>query len=171
MNLLFHPWVVTLAQLLPPAIPTWDESETPKAAPAPKSNPLNFSDLQQGMRNWRTEEPNNAMRNWLLIGVASLALLVLAVQIHQRWQNRRKGLVDSEWALYRELTRGIALPWGSTLVLWWLARCGGVTMSALLLSPSLYRNTRAKWSHIPTFSLVRRLALSRVEGVERLLFG
>jgi len=168
-DVFYHPVFASLAQMIPPTPPGWDDAD-PTPPPPVKQAPMTLQDFQQGMRNWRSEEPNNSLRNWLLVGVAGLALLVLAVQLQQRWQNRKKGAVDSERALFKELTRGMKLPLGSGLLLWWLGHSSKVSKAALIISPELFRQAVEKWSHLPTFSLARRMMLGRVARLEE-IFG
>ena len=108
------PFLYVLAQANP-----WDDAP---ASPAPKPpRPMSFSDLQEGMRAYNAgESQGSSVRTGILILIAFIAVLALVLHL---WQRRKTGAPpDSLGRVGWDLGRLVPFPWGTRLLLWWVAR-------------------------------------------------
>lgn len=163
-----HPTLFKMATLLAQYHP-WDEPPAPEPAPKPRRS-MSFSDLQQGLRSYQSGESNdNAFRNGILLLMAAVALLALVIHLRQR--NKAAGPPDSLGRLGLELGRLVPFPFGSRLVLWWVARTCGVPFASLLLSAALFDRSVAAWAAVPTFGVARHWGLGRLQALRAVLFS
>jgi hypothetical protein len=147
----------------------WDETAANAPATQPR-RPLSFSDLKQGLRDYSTGATNdNTLRNGLLIMIAVVG--VIALTLHYLQRRRKAGPKDSLTALAWELGRKVRFPFGSRLILWWVARAAGVPLASLLLSVGLFDRSVGDWAAQPTFGLLRKWGRGRLERLKPILFG
>lgn len=144
--------------------------EPPVAAPAPAPRrPMSFSDLQQGFRSYQSGETSDpAFRNGILILIACVAVLALVIHLRQRTKNA--GPPDSLGRLGLELGRLVRFPFGSRVMLWWVARSVRVPFASLLLSSALFDRSVSAWAAAPTFGVVRQWGRGRLERLRGVLF-
>jgi hypothetical protein len=153
-----------LAQFSP-----YDDAPAPQPAPTPR-RPMSFSDLQQGLRSYQSGEASDpAFRNGILILIACVA--VLALIIHLRQRTKTAGPPDSLRRLGLELGRLVQFPFGTRVMLWWVARSARVPFASLLLSSALFDKSVAAWAAAPTFGMVRQWGRGRLARLRPMLFG
>jgi hypothetical protein len=146
----------------------YDEPPAPQPAPPPR-RAMSFSDLQQGLRSYQSGETDDtAFRNGILILIACVAVLALIVHLRQRTKNA--GPPDSLGRLGLELGRLVRFPFGSRVMLWWVARATQVPFASLLLSSSLFDKCISAWAAMPTFVVVRQWGRARLERLRPILF-
>jgi hypothetical protein len=147
----------------------WDDAPTAPPPPPKPSKPMSFSDLQQGFRQYQTGETNDtSFRNGILILMACVALLALFIHLRQRKKNG--GPPDSLARLGFELGRLVRFPFGSRMMLYWVARTSKVPFASLLLSSVLFDKSIAAWASTPTFAVARQWGKSRLARLRPLLF-
>lgn len=163
MNELFLKAFVMLGQMAP-----WEDppAQTPPEAPAPK---MNFGDLQKALHNVNTGETDQSFRNGAIVIIG--AVVLLAVVLHYRQRRKTAGPPDSMPGLARELARCVSFPFGTRVLLWWVARSTATPMATLLISSTLFERSVGAWSVIPTFALARRWGKGRLERLKSVLFG
>ncbi len=147
-------------------LPPWEDPPEPVKTP-PKS-PLSFSDLQEGLRSANNGD-DSSLRNGLLIIMG--LIIILAIVLHYRQRRKTAGPPDSTGKLGWELSRLIKFPFGTRMLLWWVARTTQTPFAALLISRSLFDNCVQQWSLQPTFSLARRWGKARLESLKPVLFA
>jgi len=129
---------------------------------------MSFSDLQSGLRQWETGATDSGYKNGLLLVMGAITLFVLALYWRQR--ARQKKSVDSERKLGMELGRVVPFPWGTRVLLYWVARRSGRPFVTLLISAETFRKAVGEWAGDPTFSLFRRWGAGRLAKLSGLLF-
>lgn len=157
-------WMATLAEVVP-----WDDAPASPPPAASQQRPMNFSDLQQGFRQWHEGTTSeNTFRNGMLVVVALVAVVALVVHLRQR--RRAPKTINSPLRLGMELSRQVPFPFGSRIMLWWVARSTGLPLATLLISAAAFRAGVEQWSAEPTFGLLRRWGRSRLERLQPVLF-
>jgi hypothetical protein len=143
----------------------------PPPPPPPVQRPMSFSDLKQGLRDVHNGNVDNSFfRNSSLSLLAVLALIVLLLHLRQRHQNTISTVPNNLRRLSRELGRFVPFPWGTKLILKWVARSTGAPYPALLLSSELFDQSINAWSRQPTFALARGWGKARLERLRSVLF-
>ena len=137
-----------LAELIP------FDGNTDVPAPPPPQRPMSFSDFQNGMQQWNDGATNNTFRNGLLVVVAAVAVIALAVHLRQRLKYRPEPA--SPQRLGWELSRAVPFPFGTRLLLYWVACSTRMPMATLLLSEPAFEASVQAWAHHGTFSPLRR---------------
>ena len=162
-----HPLMLRLVLPLAQAIPWDDAAEAPSAPQTASSRRMSFSDLQQGLRNY-SSSTDNSFRNGILILMAVIAAIVLAIHLYQRRKN--VGTVDSLGRLGWELGGLVRFPFGSRLMLWWVARSTDVPFASLLLSSALFDQCVSQWAARPTMTVARHWGRTRLASLRPGLF-
>jgi hypothetical protein len=152
----------TLAQLVP-----YDGSPDSPKGPAPHE--MSFSDFQNGMKQWNDGGTNNTFRNGLIVMVAIVAIVAIVLHIRQRLKHRPE--LNSAAALGRELCRVIPFPFGTRLLLWWVARSTRVHVATLLLSAQAFDNSLALWAGRHTFHPIRKWGADQLNKLKPILFS
>jgi hypothetical protein len=156
----FH-W--TLAQLSP-----YDDAPPPAPPPQPR---MSFSDLQQGLRDVHSGKVDDStFRNGILVLLAILGLVVLIMHFRQRHESPTQPS-DSLRRLGRELGRKVQFPFGTRLLLKWVALTTATPYPALLLSSEMFDKCVRQWSRDPTFTAVRNWGRVRLLRLRPVLFG
>jgi hypothetical protein len=130
---------------------------------------ISFSDLQKGMRDQLSGNNNDASHTyiWWAI-VAGVVLLAILLQVRQR---KKSGEAPSSpSALYREISRGVPFPFGTRLLLQWVARSVRVPAATLLISDRAFQQSVEQWSQQPTFALIRQWGTPRLHHLHEMLF-
>lgn len=130
---------------------------------------MKFSDLQNGFRQWASGATDERYRNGLLLVMGTIGVVVLAIYLRQR--ARQKKSVDSERRLGLELGRVVPFPWGTRMLLYWVARRSGTPFVTLLISAERFRKAVKEWAGEPTFAMFRRWGAGRLGRLEGVLFG
>lgn len=160
--MLFDRVLFLLANAMPPVAP-WDDL-TEKPAPArPQIN------LQEGFRQWNEGQTDTTMRDGLLALVAIVAAVALIIHLVQRYRARQTP--DSEARLGLELAKLVPFPFGTRVLLWWVARTTGRPFATLLISPQAYQQAVTAWADAPTFGPLRRWGRARLQRLEAILFS
>jgi hypothetical protein len=135
------------------------------------TRPMNFSDLQNGFRQWNDNgSPETALfRNGILVVVAIVALIALLVH----WRQKRSKPIepDSDLALGLELRRHIPCGFSGHVMLWWMARSSGIPLGSVLICRAAFDKALETWSGVPTFAILRRWGRSQMERLRPELFG
>ncbi len=135
----------------------------------PEHHAMSFSDVfQTGMSKFNNGQTDNTLRNGLLIMIGLVAIIGLALHLRQRFKHKPE--LNSPAHLGRELCRVIPFPFGTRVLLWWVARCTHVHLATLLLSAQAFETSVTTWSSHGTFSPLRRWGASRLEKLKQLLF-
>ena len=144
-------------------------SDDPPSAPPKPEHRLSFSDLQRSLHDYNTGKTNdNGFRNGILILLAIIGVIALVIHLRQRHQEA--GPPDSLAKLGRELGRLVRFPFGTRLLLWWVARSTRTPFASLLLSGGLFDRCVEEWAHsIDVFS-GWRWGKTRLERLRPALF-
>jgi len=140
-----------------------------KAPAAPANHPMTLQDFKNGINQWNTGQTDNTVRNGLLTIVGLVIIALLIMHLRQRWRARQTP--DSEQRLARELARLVPFPFGSHLLLRWVAHSSGVHLAALLISSHAFTTSVEVWASKPTFAMVRRWGKSRLDRLQPQLFN
>jgi hypothetical protein len=162
MNETFLRIGVVLAQVAP-----WEDP--PAASPEAPGPKMGFGDLQKALHAVNTGQTDQSFRNGAIVIIGVVVLL--AVFLHNRQRRKTAGPPDSLSALARELSHHVAYPFGTRMLLWWVARGAGTPMATLLISSALFERAVGEWAAAPTFGLVRRWGKGRLERLKAVLFG
>ncbi len=111
---------------------------------------------------------DNTFRNGILVLLAVVALIVLVLN----WRQRRKtaGPPDNIGRLGRQLGRLVRFPFGSRLVLKWVAHSTQTPFASLLLSSALFDKSVESWVSQPTFAALRHWGKDRLVLLRANLF-
>jgi hypothetical protein len=130
---------------------------------------LSFSDLQKGMRDQLSGNTHESHSSWILWGIVA-AIVVLGIFLHLRQRKKTGGPPNSPAALFREIAREIPFPFGTRLLLQWVARNAHVPAATLLISERAFQKSVHDWARQPTFALVRHWGEVRLDRLHKLLF-
>ncbi len=153
-----------LAQIMPMN----DERETPPPPP-PAHHPLSFTDLQQGLRSANQGNPHDRSTQTALIGMVAVVVLI-GVILHLRQRHKQAGAPNSTKRLAWELSRRITFPFGSRILLVWVARTAKVPMATLLVSARAFDAAIVTWAGRPLFGPLRRWGQGRLMQLKPVLF-
>lgn len=151
-----------LAQLIP-----YDGTADAPPKP-PEARPMSFSDFQSGMQQWNDGATDNTVRNGLLVMVALVVLVALI--LHVRARLRRRPELASAAHLGRELCRIVPFPFGTRILLWWVAKSTHVHIATLLVSQPVFDHSVAAWQARGTFSPLRSWGAGRLDKLKRILY-
>ena len=160
-----YDWYLKACLTLAQAAPWDDPPEAPTTEAAPR---MDFSDLQKALHAANTGETDKTFRNGLFIMVGAVALLGLI--LHLREKHKHAGPPDSKGRLGWELSRLMPFPFGTRMLLWWVARSTATPLAALMISSQLFDHAVAEWERQPTFTLARRWGKVRLEALKTVLF-
>jgi hypothetical protein len=132
-------------------------------------NRISFSDLQKGMRDQLSGNTNDSHSSYILWGIVG-AIVLFGVILHLRQRKKTGGPPSSPTALYREISREIPFPFGTRLLLQWVARTAQVPAATLLISEHAFQQSVHAWSQHHTFALVRQWGTPRLNRLHTLLF-
>jgi hypothetical protein len=132
-------------------------------------NRISFSDLQKGMRDQLSGNTNDSHSSYILWGIVG-AIVLFGVIPHLRQRKKTGGPPSSPAALFREISREIPFPFGTRLLLQWVARTAQVPAATLLISVKAFRKALEEWSHESTFAPLRQWGAARLYQLHALLF-
>lgn len=165
MTLWMYPSMTVVAQAA--AHPLADDAPPPSSGAG--HHAMSFSDLQQGLRTQLDGDHNESHYRNLLLAIMVVVVLV-AILLHLRQRRKTGGPPNRPFALARELSRAVSFPFGSRLLLWWVARAGKTPLAALLLSEELFEKNVSDWGRQPTFGLIRQWGSGRLARLRCVLF-
>jgi hypothetical protein len=139
------------------------------AAPAAPVHRLSFSDLQKRLDVSNHGDPNDRPFQLALLAMVGV-IVVIALILQLRQRRKDAGPLNSPYRLGRELSRKVPFPFGTRLLLAWVARTAGVPMATLLLSTRAFDNALETWSKDATFGLVRQWGHARLKLLKPILF-
>jgi len=151
-----------LAQLLP-------YDGTPDNPKGTEEHPMSFADFQHGMKQWKEGKTDDTFRDGLLVMVVMVALLALLLHLRQR--RKRQPELNNAARLGRELARRVPFPWGTRLLLWWVARSTRVHLATLLISAQAFETSVAVWSCRSRWGPLRRWGARRLDKLKQVLFA
>ncbi|MEI8195805.1 MAG: hypothetical protein WCI73_07850 [Phycisphaerae bacterium] len=111
----------------------------------------------------------NTFRNGMLVVIA--IVMIVALVAHYRQRRVQPKALDSQSRLGWELCRMVPFPFGSRLMLWWVARSTRTPIATLLISDQAFEAAVLKWGQEPTFSPLRQWGRSRLRQLQPILFG
>lgn len=156
-----------LTAILAQDTPPWEEPV--KAAPKVPVN-HNAIDLSRGFNQiYNGEVSESTFRNGMLAVVG--VIVVLAIIIHYRDKRKQAKVLDSQFKLGWELCKLVPFPFGSRVILWWVARSSKLPVATLLISSKAFDRAVNEWSSQPTFSLLRQWGKSRLLRLQPILFN
>ena len=156
---------MVMQYLLAQLIPYDGSADTP---PPPAQRPMSFSDFQNGMKQWNDGVTDNTFRNGLLVVVAIVVLISLAVHLRQRMTHRPE--LTSPKRLGWELARVVPFPFGTRLLLYWVACSTRMPMAALLLSAPAFEASVKTWASHGTFAPLRHWGAGQMGKLKAVLF-
>jgi hypothetical protein len=137
-------------------------------APAQR-NQLSLSDLKKGFRdrlNGDTNDGHYSYYLWLIVA----GVLLLGLILHSRQRKQTGEAPSSPRSLFREIARDVPFPFGTRLLLQWVAHCNKVPAATLLISENAFQKSVAEWSAQPTFGPIRHWGASRLDHLHAILF-
>src|SRR6476659_6039934 len=84
-------------------------------------NQISFSDLQKSMRDQLNGNTNDTHYSYILWGIVA-GIVLLGVVLHLRQRRKTGGPPNNPRALFREISREVPFPFGTRLLLQWVAR-------------------------------------------------
>jgi hypothetical protein len=145
-------------------------ASSPPPTPAIPTHSFSFSDLQQGLRTANHGDPHDRTAQiTLMCMVATVA--VIALVLHLRQRRKEAAPLNSSLRLAWELARQVRFPWGSRLVLLWVARSAKMPLASLLISGHAFDAALEVWFHRPTFGPLRKWGMTRLAQLRPVLFG
>jgi hypothetical protein len=156
-----HPGLFQLSHLLAQA------AGAPQPANPRPASQMRFSDLQKGFRSHLNgETPDYSYLLWAI----ALAVILFGALLHLRQRRKTGGPPSSPAALFREIAREVPFPFGTRILLHWVARSAQVPAATLLISDKAFQKSVHEWSQQPTFTLVRQWGAARLSRLQKLLF-
>lgn len=159
---------LTLAQYTPP----WEDpvaggggggAAVPSHAPAPSI------DLSKGFQQvYGGSVTENTFRNGMLVVIGIVTIMALVAHCRQRRVQRK--VLESQSRLGWELCRMVPFPFGSRLMLWWVARSTHTPVATLLISVQAFEAAVLKWGQEPTFTPLRQWGRARLRQLQPILF-
>ena len=160
-----------LALILAQYTPPWEETAAKgAAAPRPPQSHGTAIDLSKGFQQvYGGAVSENTFRNGMLVVVALMAIVALVLHLRQR-RGQQKAL-ESQFQLGWELCRLVPFPFGSRLMLWWVAKSTQTPIATLLISAQAFESATQKWVQEPTFTPLRKWGRMRLQRLQPILFG
>jgi len=143
-----------------------DDADAP-AGPPPHH--MSFSDLQKGLQVSNNGDPHDRPFQMILL-VLIAVIAVIALILHLRQRKKTAGPANSTSRLARELARKIPFPFGTRLLLGWVARTCNIPMATLMLSARTFDHAVETWSAHHTFALIRHWGRGRLALLRPILF-
>ncbi|HUO08353.1 MAG TPA: hypothetical protein VM008_08655 [Phycisphaerae bacterium] len=154
--------------LLPLAQEAFD-APTDTPAPPPAPHRFSFSDLQKGLQDTNTGTANDRHFVYLLLTMVAM-VIILAVLLQLRERRKAPAALNSPSKLARELSRKIRFPFGTRLLLKWVAGNTRLPLATLLISARTFDVAIDAWVRRPTFNVIRRWGYGRLQLLRCTLF-
>lgn len=157
-----------IATCLAQASPPWEDA--PPVAPKAPVNGGGGIDLSKGFQQvYGGTVSENTFRNGMLVVVG--VVIIVALVMHLRERRKQHKVVDSQFRLGWELCRLVPFPFGSRIMLWWVARSTRTPVATLLISARAFEQSINQWANQPTFALLRQWGRTRLMRLQPILFS